>query len=145
MHAIKLCAVGALYHLMQCGFATTAQAQPATLTLACKGTTTEHDMSGDQDPQPISMGIIVNLTDRTVQSFGTPNGVFDQPIEFRYENDTTIRFDGKDEGAVRSIIIGFIDRVTGDVQANWLFVDKKGSFESHMTYTLQCKPAQRAF
>jgi hypothetical protein len=128
-------------------FAATAQAppQPATLTLACKGTTTEHDMSGDQDPQPISMGIIVNLTDRTVQGFGTPNGVFDQPLEFGYENDTTIRFGGKDEGVVRSIIIGFIDRVTGDVQANWLFVDKKGSLEPHMTYTLQCKPAQRAF
>jgi hypothetical protein len=51
MHFITLCVVGALCQLV----ATTAQAQqPATLTLACKGTTTEHAMSGDEDAQPIS-------------------------------------------------------------------------------------------
>jgi hypothetical protein len=119
-----------------------AQAQPATLTLACKGTTIDNS---DQSKQPISMGIIVNFTDRTVQGFGSPNGVFDRPLELGYTDDTTIRFGGKDEGAVRSTIIGFIDRVTGDVQANWLFIDKTGKLEPHMTYALQCKPAQRMF
>jgi hypothetical protein len=39
---------------------TTAQAQPATLTLACKGTT----IAGyaDAKPEPISMGVILNFT-----------------------------------------------------------------------------------
>jgi hypothetical protein len=123
------------------GFATTAQAQPATLTLACKGTATEHDMSGDQDPQPISMGIIVNLTDRTVQGFPDP---FDlRPLEVGYVNDVEVRFGGKEETLVRHRIIGSINRVTGDVWASWSFVDEKGNLELHMTYALQCKPAQR--
>jgi hypothetical protein len=144
MHAIKLCAVGTLYHLMQCGFVTTAQAQPATLTLACKGTTTEHDMSGDQDPQPISMGIIVNLTDRTVQGFGYPFDI--EPLKIGYANDVEVRFGGEQETSVRSVINGSINRVTGDVNATWVFLDKKtGNLEPHMSYELQCKPAQRMF
>jgi len=86
MHVIKLCAVGALCQLA----ATTAHAQqPATLTLACKGTVTLHGTQGDFDPQPISMGIIVNLTDRTVQGFDCP---FDTtPLAIGYVNDVEVR------------------------------------------------------
>jgi len=139
MHFIKPCVIGALCQLV----AATAQAQqPATLTLACKGTTTEHLTTGDQDAQPISMGIIVNLADRTVQGFGYP---FDlRPLEIGYVNDVEVRFGGKEETSVRSIIIGSINRVTGDVDATWSFIDQKtGNLEPHLTYTLQCKPAQR--
>lgn len=145
MHAIKLCAVGALYHLMQCGFATTAQAQPATLTLACKGTATEYLANlTTEEPQPISMGIIVNLADHTVQGFPWP---FDlHPLEIGYVNDTTVRFGGKEEGEVLSNISGSINRVTGDVEATWSFIDQKaGKIEPHITYSLQCRPAQRMF
>jgi len=48
----------------------TAQAADTTLTLACQGTTT----SGLEDakPEPISMGIIVNFTKKTVHGFGDP-------------------------------------------------------------------------
>jgi hypothetical protein len=91
------------------------------------------------------MGIIVNFTDRTVQGFGTPNGPFERPLEIGESNDTIVRFGGKDEGLVRSWIIGFIDRVTGDVQANWSLVDGKGSLEPHMTFALKCRPTQRMF
>jgi hypothetical protein len=64
--------------------------QPTTLTLACKGTTTRHNTDGDEDAQPISMGIIVNFTDRTVQGFGPPNGMFDEPLKIGWTNDTKI-------------------------------------------------------
>jgi len=43
----------------------TAQAADTTLTLACQGTTTVR--MEDAKPEPISMGIIVNFTNRTVQ------------------------------------------------------------------------------
>jgi hypothetical protein len=49
---------------MVAGPSMTAQADP-TLTLACQGTTTVR--MEDAKPEPISMGIIVNFTNRTVQ------------------------------------------------------------------------------
>jgi hypothetical protein len=139
--------LGALL-LLAWGLAATTQAETTTLTLACKGTTTQHTLSGDEDPQPISMGIIVNLTDRTVQGFGFP---FDtKPLEIGYVNDVEVRFGGNEEGpdgSFKHSINGSINRVTGDVEATWSFVGKtwaKG-IEPHMSYALQCKPTQRMF
>jgi hypothetical protein len=90
------------------------------------------------------MGIIVNLADHTVQGFPWP---FDlHPLEIGYVNDTTVRFGGKEEGEVLSNISGSINRVTGDVEATWSFIDQKaGKIEPHITYSLQCRPAQRMF
>jgi hypothetical protein len=51
-------------------FTTAAQAEPATLTLACNGTTTW--MLPWAKPDPFSMGMIVNFAARTVQGFGFP-------------------------------------------------------------------------
>jgi hypothetical protein len=77
-----------------CGFATAARAQPATtLTLACKGTMTEPRI--DEKPEAISMGLIVNFADRTVQGFGrflAPG--LDIPVKITAANDTTIAFEG---------------------------------------------------
>jgi hypothetical protein len=125
-------------------FATTAQAQQSsTLTLACKGTTTEYRLQGETVEQPVSMGIIVNLADRTVRGFGFP---FDtEPLKIGYANDVEVRFGGDRETSVRSIINGSINRVTGDLNATWVLVDKKGNPEPHMSYELQCKPTQRMF
>jgi hypothetical protein len=131
--------------LLAFGFAASAQAQSATLTLACKGTTTVHTPAGDEDAQPISMGIIVNFADRTVHGFGMPNGPFDGPLEIGHANEVTVVFGGKQESVVRHSITGFIDRVTGAAEATWSFIDEKGMIEPHMTYTLQCKPGQRMF
>jgi hypothetical protein len=47
-----------------------AQAADETLTLACQGTTIS-DLENAK-PEPVSMGIIVNFTNRTVQGFGAP-------------------------------------------------------------------------
>jgi hypothetical protein len=77
---------------MVAGLSMTAQAaEPQTLTLACKGTAT----SGVEDakPEPVSMGIIVNFTNRTVQGFGTP-GMLDYPIKITAWNDVTVVFAG---------------------------------------------------
>lgn len=52
----------------------TAQAADTTLTLACQGTTTTKIGGGPPKQEPISMGVIVNFTDRTVNAaFGYHN------------------------------------------------------------------------
>jgi hypothetical protein len=128
MHVIKLCAVGALCQLV----AMTAQAQqPSTLTLACKGTTTEYLLQGATVEQPISMGIIVNLADRTVQGFGYPFDI--EPLKIGYANDVEVRFGGEQETSVRSVINGSINRVTRDVEASDYFGDQKTGETSHAT------------
>jgi len=70
-------------------YAATAHAQPAALTLACKGTTMTPYI--DEKPQPISMGIILNFN--TVQGFALP-GMFDVPVRITAANDVTVTFEG---------------------------------------------------
>jgi hypothetical protein len=55
---------------LACGFVATAQAQARRPHSHCKGTTTP-SLRKDHMGDPISMGLIINLADRTVQ------GVFD--------------------------------------------------------------------
>jgi hypothetical protein len=66
----------------------TVQAADTTLMLACKGTKTFR-MEGGNYPlertEPISMGVIVNLTARTV------TGLEERPLTIRSANETTIR------------------------------------------------------
>src|SRR5215813_9959096 len=81
--------VGALL-ILGWSFTTLAHAQPNMLTLACKGTTTEI-LASPLASDPISMGIIVNFTTRTVQGFGSP-GWDDFPVKITAANDVTIVF-----------------------------------------------------
>lgn len=122
---------------------TSAQAQQATLTLACKGTLSS---SANENGEAVSMGIIVNFTARTVQGFGFP-GLLDYPVQITAANDVTVAFGGSQEfaGSIASIM-GSIDRVTGDVSATSLVSDQK----THKTisgsaYALHCRPTQRMF
>ena len=66
-----------------------AQAADETLTLACQGTTIS-DLENAK-PEPVSMGIIVNFTNRTVQGFGAPS-ILDYPIKITAWNDVTVAF-----------------------------------------------------
>ena len=134
---------GALF-LLALGFAGTAQAQQATLTLACKGTTRG---PLDDKPQPVSMGIIVNFTTRTVQGFGYPD-LIDVPVRITAANDVTVTFAGSEETlvSVRTGISGSIDRVTGDVYATEVITNTMtNKIVSTMNYELQCRPTQRMF
>jgi hypothetical protein len=121
----------------------TAEAQQQkALTLSCKGTAT-----GDHGkPDPISMGIIIDLTAGTVQGFGLP-GVMDYPLKMTATNDVRVPFSGSQEliSSVSSIR-GSIDRVTGDVEATSTLTDPKTHNTLNQTnYALQCKPTQRMF
>ena len=69
MKAVMLLALGLL--------AAQAAEPTGTLTLACEGTTTD-TVGPDAKPEPISMGVVVNFTTRTVQGFGS--GLLDYPV-----------------------------------------------------------------
>jgi hypothetical protein len=116
----------------------TTQAADSTLTLACQGTATLERVP-QADPEPISMGIIVNFAARTVTGFTHPTEKF--PLTIESFNDVMVHFRGSD--ALGSLIIyGTIDRVTGDVEATSI---TKTFATNVKTYSLKCRPAQRMF
>lgn len=131
--------------ILVAGLSTTAQAaETGTLTLACMGTT----VAGYEGakPDPISMGLVVNFTAGTVQGFGTP-GLVDVPVKITGINDVTVAFGGSDRVVGSDWnILGSIDRVTGDVDANQIVTDTKtGKMISSTGYSLKCRPTQRMF
>ena len=127
-----------------CCWALSAASAPAdtTLTPACQGTTA----LGSEDPQRVSMGIIVNFTKRTVQGFGHP-GLIDYPVQITAWNDVTVAFGGSHVFANQQLsIMGSIDRVTGDVEATDLSTDTKTHNTVHsLQYSLKCRSTQRMF
>ena len=135
--------VGALL-ILGWSFTAGAQAEPNMLTLACKGTTTLTTVP-DAKPEPISMGIIVNWATRTVQGFSTPG--WDFPVNVKAANDVIIDFGGQQEiGFGVSILMGTIDRVTGDVEAtSSVYEQRTYKVITQTTWALKCTPAQRMF
>ena len=123
----------------------TAQAADTTLTLACQGTTTDKMKDAkDAKPAPISMGIIVNFTKRTVQGFNDPS-IVDYPVRITAWNDVTVDFGSEVLNSTWSTS-GSIDRVTGDVEATLIVTDPKTSKTiSSTVYAMKCRPAQRMF
>jgi hypothetical protein len=121
---------------------TTAQAAD-TLTLACEGTYAERTLQHPK-PEPISMGIIVNFTNRTVQGFESIPGFsrwFNFPVKITSMNEVAVHFHGSDQtGSVAraTSVTGIINRLTGDVEA-----DTEGQF--NLRYALKCRPTQRMF
>jgi hypothetical protein len=109
----------------------TARAADTTLTLACKGTVTQNDAK----PEPLSIGVIVNFTARTVQGF-------EYPVEITAMDDVVVTF----ARSTQPTIDGTIDRVTGDLQATFVMLSMKDN-KVLLTnyYLLKCRPAQRMF
>ena len=118
-----------------------AQAQQDVLTLACKGTPTSTE---GEKPTPVSKGLIVNLTARTIQGFN--DLLFrEPPDEITGFNDTTIQFFSRRElGGIVMTFMGSIDRVTGDLEATWT-VSAENQPNRSGKYLLNCRPAQRLF
>jgi hypothetical protein len=119
----------------------TVQAADETLTLACKGTVQRNAMKSE----PVSMGIIVNFTARTITGFTLPTEKL--PLTMLNFNDTTVQFSGSD--STSSLIIdGIIDRVTGDLEATSIrqpSITETAAATTIERYSLKCRPAQRMF
>lgn len=114
--------------------------EPAKLQLVCQGRT--YYLEADSQSLPVSLGIIVNLADRTVQGFRYPE---DFPIKITDINETTIVFHGSSRyapGATYRQINGGIDRVTGDGEAISDVTSWRESKASAI-HSLKCNPAQR--
>jgi hypothetical protein len=121
-----------------------AHAADTVLTLACQGTITTY-AEDHPKPAPISMGIIINFTNRTVQGFGYPgSSPTNFPVRITAMDDVTVVFSGSDGPPTEQRISGTIDRVTGDVGAT-LFTGVSGTTFSSTDYSLKCRPAQRMF
>jgi hypothetical protein len=123
----------------------TAQAADTTLTLACQGTTTAG--TEDAKPEPISMGIIVNFTKKTVHGFGDPF-FGEQLIKITGITETAVYLGSSDKFSqtISQSVMGAIDRVTGDVWADFTSTDTKtGKTITSTSYALKCRPTQRMF
>jgi hypothetical protein len=119
----------------------TAQAADSILTLACQGTVIAWTQK-DAEHEPISVGIIVNFTNGTVQGFGDPGSV---DVRITAVNDVAILFRGnKPDGPVILNISGAMDRVSGLVQARIDKMDGAIVLDGRR-YDLKCRPTQRMF
>jgi hypothetical protein len=115
--------------------------QQNSITLSCNGTSKLMTASDDMKPDPItSLGIIVNLSERTVSFSG-----YTVPIE--KADSTTVTFSGQQTLSYRGMklkpitIDGTIDRVTG--AASVMFLHEQVG--NNNTWELLCRPATRLF
>jgi hypothetical protein len=125
---------------------TAVAAEPTgTMTLACEGTMADN-VKPDAKPKPISMGIIVDFTARTVE-FGHEVML---PVPITYISQTTVLFfgDNLSDPVLYRRLDGTIDRLTGTVEAKLFFRWRKCDTpcaEVTQNYVLKCKPTQRMF
>ena len=112
-------------------------AEPATLTLTCKGTATIR--ADSPKPNPLSMDLIVNFTTRTVAGTARQRPyVFDDQLQITEWNEVTVIFRGFSQFLGKNIS-GSMDRMTGDV--GMLATSKTEAID----YSLKCTPSQRMF
>ena len=115
----------------------TAQAADATLSLACKGTATIRAAPPlEYKPHPISTGLLINFTSRTVR--GTERQgpyLFDDQLQITEWNEVTVIFRGFSQ-FLRMNISGSMDRMTGDVG---MVATSKAEV---VDYSLKCTPTQ---
>ena len=131
-----------LFGVLVVAFTMSQAAEPTKLALACQGHT--HYLGADSQSLPVSLEIIVNLADRTVQGFRHPE---DFPIKITDINKTTIVFHGSSRHAPDATyrqINGGIDRVTGDAEATSDVTNWEESKASAI-HSLKCRPTQRMF
>jgi hypothetical protein len=123
------------------GTVLSARAEPATMTLACKGATTSYQT---REPEPISLGLIIDFTNKTIKGFlfgeSEITRVTDVAVYFHKTTGTTIS-DGK------------IDRITGDAEGHSAVYKsiksadmlKPDNTMGGYNFALKCTPTQRMF
>jgi hypothetical protein len=121
----------------------TAQAaEPTTLTLTCAGTA---DMTGIGDTGPVSMGLVVDLTTRTVHGFREQFTNSEAQLKITEVKETILVLHGQFGPFVDRPIMdlsGFMDRMTGDMTVT---ATQRPPVVFTKTYSLNCKPTQRMF
>ena len=117
----------------------TAQAADTTLTLACTGTA---NMTDYGDTGPVSMGLVVNLTTRTVHGFREQfvRDGHETELKITEMKEAILVLRGPTVGDVS--VSGFMDRMSGDMTVT---VSQRPPAAFTKTYSLKCSPAQRMF
>ena len=110
--------------------------------LTCRGTTTDSS-EPDAKKYPVSMSIVVNFTDRTVQGFYLLE-LLDIPVKIMAANKV-VAFGGQRKSpSTLTSIHGSLDRTTGDLEATLTVSEPKTSkIYSSTIYALKCRPTQR--
>jgi hypothetical protein len=122
--------------------ATAQAAEPTgTLTLACQGTATDKtDLREAAKPEPVSMGLIIDFTTKTVAGFDRVLPSFSAGrVKITVVDSTSIGFSGTAVNG--AAIFGTVDRITGDVEAateHWNYETNKLQWATG--YSLKCKP-----
>ena len=139
---VALCAAGSSH--------VTQAAEPTgTLTPACEGTAIDKTdpFSEEAKPEPVSMGLMIDFTSKTVAGFEHLNPVLGgAPVKIIIVDKTTIGFSGV--SAAGGTAFGTIDRITGDVEAAteiWSHETQPHKLVGAKGYSLKCKPTQRMF
>jgi hypothetical protein len=114
-----------------------------TLTLACEGTATDKtDLREAATPKPVSMGLIIDFTSKTVAGFERVVPTFSAAVKITVVDTTSIGFSSTDGSG--NAVFGTVDRITGDVEATmerWNHETNKLQWATG--YSLKCKPTQR--
>jgi len=115
---LRLCPRAIAFTAMIICLPVTAQAADTRLMLVCQGTRTYKTYQPDQkgEPNPISIGVIVNLTE------GTVTGLDDEPpLKIQNVTGTAITFGmnwSSNDGQTVKGTLGKLDRLTGDMSTS---------------------------
>jgi hypothetical protein len=122
--------------MVTCALAT-AQAADTTLMLTCDGTASTSDYG---DTGPVAMGLIINLTTRTVHGFREQfeTDGSEAQLKITEVKETILVLRGQ-MGSLMDLS-GFMDRVTGDMTVK---ATQRPPVVFSKTYSLKCKPTQR--
>jgi hypothetical protein len=99
-------------------------------------------------PEPISIGVIVNLTKRTVTGLDDKPPLTEPPLQIRSVNETAITFGmywSSEDGQTIKDASGKLDRLTGDMEVTRTFTQDAYISTSAWNYSLKCRPTQRMF
>ena len=128
------------------GLSAMAAEPTGTLMLACEGTATDKtDLTREAArPEPVSVGLIIDFTTKTVAGFERvfPSFTADQ-VKITVVDNTSIGFSGTDGRG--GAVFGTVDRITGDVEAATEHWDETNKLQWATLYSLKCKPTQRMF
>ena len=113
-----------------------AGADAPVLTLSCGGVV-KNFLVSDSVPEKITrMGVLVNLSERTVSGFAHPARITEM-------SDASVEFSGRFEGDW--YIKGTVDRITGSIGATETITNAKGIMIFGESWDLTCSPTKRVF
>jgi len=116
-----------------------------TLTLACQGTAQMTSDTGEfYDTGSFTMGLVVNLTTRTVHGFREQfeREGSEAQLKITEVKEAILVLHGQMYRNPIMDISGFMDRMTGDMTVT---ATQRPPVVFSKTYTLKCKPTQRMF